>query len=939
MLTFGPLAFTFPWMLTALAALPVLWWLLKVTPPAPRLMKFPAIRLLFGLREQEQTPAKTPLWLVILRLVLATLIIVALAHPLLNPGARLAGGGPLLLVVDDGWAAAPNWPARTAVMEELLDQAERVGRPVMVLGTAAPASGEPLRPSKLLRAAEARNLIQALQPKPWPADRARALAAIDEGEMPASAHVVWLSDGLEDGAVAALAARLQRFGNLQLITDAPEKLARALPPPKAEGANLTVKVLRADAAKEFSLWLRGSGEDGRVLVREPVDFGPGQSVREIRLALPSELRNRLVRLALEGEESAGAVALLDERWRRRPVGLVAEISTDSPQPLLSEFYYLERGLGPYSEVRKGTLRELLKRSVAVLIVTDTNPLSEAGREMLEAWMKRGGTVIRFAGPRLAHKPDTLIPVKLRGGGRALGGAMSWAQPAALAPFEESSPFAGLAVPEDVLISRQVLAQPSLDLASKTWARLTDGTPLVTAERRGQGRLVLVHTGANAEWSNLPLSGLFVQMLRRIIALSHRVAGGGGDISLPPLQTLDGFGRLQGPPAAAAPIKGNALAEIRVGPKHPPGFYGNDSLRFALNLSAGITELKAISQLPKGVRRSFFTKTRERDLRPWLLAAALLIAIADMWISLSLRGLLPDPWPRHRRPGGRPAIDRPAIDTKASAAARGAAVVLLAAALNLVPPSARAQAAEGDDRFALEATLKTRLAYVRTGDRELDEKSLAGLVGLSAILIRRTSVEPAAPMAVDIEKDELSFFPLLYWPISPRQPALSKRAEEKLNAYLRNGGTILFDTLDQRLGTLITPGGFAAAGPGAARLLQLLAGLEIPSLIPVPQDHILTKAFYLIQDFPGRWAGGTVWVEQGAGNFNDGVSSVILGGNDWAGAWAVNEQDQPAFPVVPGGERQREMAHRFGINLVMYTLTGNYKADQVHVPAILERLGQ
>ncbi len=932
MLTFGPLVFTFPWMLAALAALPVLWWLLKVTPPAPRLIKFPAIRLLFGLREQEKTPAKTPLWLVILRLVLATLIILALAHPLLNPGARLAGGGPLLLVVDDGWAAAGNWPARKAMMDELLDQAERVGRPVMVLGTAAPASGAPLRPSKLLRAAEARNLVQALEPKPWPVDRARALAAIDEVDLPGSAHVVWLSDGLEDGAVPELAERLQRFGSLQLITDTPEKLARALPPPKGEGADLTVKVLRADATKELSLWLRGSGEDGRVLVREPVNFAPGQSAREIRLALPSELRNRLVRLALEDESSAGAVALLDERWRRRPVGLLAETSTDSPQPLLSELYYLERGLSPYSEVRKGTLRELLKRSIAVLIVTDTNPLSEAGREMLEAWIKRGGTVIRFAGPRLAHKPDTLIPVKLRGGGRALGGAMSWAQPAALAPFEESSPFAGLAVADDVLISRQVLAQPSLDLAAKTWARLADGTPLVTAERRGQGRLVLVHTSANAEWSNLPLSGLFVHMLRRIIALSHRVAGGGG-VSLPPLQTLDGFGRLQSPPAAAAPIKGKALAEIRVGPKHPPGFYGNDSVRFAINLSAGITELKAISELPKGVRRSFFTKSRERDLRPLLLAAALLIAIADMWISLSLRGLFPNPWPR----GGPPR--RPAIKTKAGAAARGAAVVLLAAALNLVPPSARAQAEGADDRFALEATLKTRLAYVRTGDRALDEKSLAGLIGLSAILIRRTSVEPSPPMAVDIEKDELAFFPLLYWPISPRQPALSKRAEEKLNAYLRNGGTILFDTLDQRLGTLITPGGFAAAGPGAARLRRFLAGLEIPPLIPVPQDHILTKAFYLIQDFPGRWAGGTVWVEQAAGSFNDGVSSVILGGNDWAGAWAVDEQDLPAFPVVPGGERQRETAYRFGINLVMYTLTGNYKADQVHVPAILERLGQ
>jgi hypothetical protein len=81
------------------------------------------------------------------------------------------------------------------------------------------------------------------------------------------------------------------------------------------------------------------------------------------------------------------------------------------------------------------------------------------------------------------------------------------------------------------------------------------------------------------------------------------------------------------------------------------------------------------------------------------------------------------------------------------------------------------------------------------------------------------------------------------------------------------------------------------------------------------------------------------VERHAGGINDGVSGYVIGGHDWAAAWAVDDLGQPIAAVVPGGEHQREMALRFGVNLVMYTLTGNYKADQVHVPAILERLGQ
>ncbi|MCH8091125.1 MAG: DUF4159 domain-containing protein [Proteobacteria bacterium] len=933
MLNFGFLAFASPWMLTALVILPVLWWLLKVTPPAPLLVRFPAVRLLFGLHEQEQTPAKTPLWLVILRMVLAALVILALAHPLLNPGTRLTGAGPLILVVDDGWAGGRNWGARIAAMDELLDQAERLSRPVMVLGTAPPASGKPVGAPKLLRAADARALVRAMAPKPWPVDRARALEVIEAAEIEGAANVVWLSDGLDDEAVRPLAERLQRFGNLHVIADEPAALARVLMPPKTEGAEFTLEVLRAEGTGEATLWLRGTGDDGRVLVRERVDFADGQTSRQVTLAIPSELRNNLARLALEGENSAGAVVLLDERWRRRPVGLVTTAATDAAQPLLNELYYLERALTPFSEVRKGPVDELLKRSLAVLILTDSNPVTEATRKAVEAWMNKGGTVIRFAGPRLAQKQDGLIPVKLRAGDRSLGGAMSWTRPAALAPFEAGSPFAGIKVPDDVLISRQVLAQPSLDLGAKTWARLADGTPLVTAERRGQGRLALVHTSADIEWSNLPLSGLFVEMLRRIVGLSHGVTGGGAKYSLPPLQTLDGYGRLQNPPAIAEPISGEALARTPIGPTHPPGFYGNDSARIALNLSPSLTKLAAIKELPAGVRRSFYSKTRERDLRPWLLATALLIAIADMWISLILRGLLPNPWPG-KGPGGgsgRRAGRR---------AAAGTAAGLLAALFVILHPAgALAQAGSSNDAFALEATLKTRLAYVETGDPELDAASLAGLTGLSEALTRRTSVEPAKPMAVNVETDEISFFPLIYWPVSPRQGALSRGAREKINRYLRHGGMILFDTRDQRLGTLITPGNFAPGGPGGRNLRRILSGLEIPPLIPAPQNHILTKAFYLIQDFPGRWAGGTLWVVKASDFLNDGVSSIIIGANDWAGAWAVNEFGQPLFPVVPGGERQRERALRFGINLVMYALTGNYKADQVHVPAILERLGQ
>ncbi|HEU0069686.1 MAG TPA: DUF4159 domain-containing protein [Alphaproteobacteria bacterium] len=949
MLNLGFIAFSAPWLLAALAALPALWWLLKVTPPAPRHQRFPAIALLFDVKEQEQTPHKTPLWLVILRMILAALVILALARPLLNPQTQLTGSGPLLLVVDDGWAAAGNWQARQRAMDAALGRAERAARPVMVLPTASPADGSPLAASKLMSAQDARSLVQAMQPKPWAVNRAAAREAADKLELPnGTASVLWLSDGLEasgqDNESRALAERLQRFGSLEVLRDPAGRLARALPPPTPDGALLVARVLRADAGGELPFVLRGTGEGGQTLLREESAFRDGERSHDVRLDLPTELRNRLTRLSIDGEESAGAVALLDERWRRRPVGVVApQLAAGQAQPLLSAGFYLERALAPFSEVRLGPVSELLKRGLAVLALPDDAPMTEAEREQIKKWIEAGGTLLRFAGPRLVDKPDDLLPIVLRGG-RSLGGAMSWAQPATLAPFAKDSPFFGLTTPPDVTIARQVLAEPALDLGEKTWAQLEDGTPLVTAEKRGQGRIVLVHTTATPEWSNLALSGLFVDLLRRVTALSSGVADGAGARALAPLQTLDGFGRLQSPPSNAAALSAEQVAQlgnltqagqtaqrIATSPAHPPGLYGNDSARVALNLAAGMTELKAMGPLPSGVIDGAYSESRERDLRPWFFALALLLAIADLWIGLGLRGLVPTPhWKRDvlRTRGAKAAL--------ALLILGGAALLALPAFAQNAPPSSANSINEG---FALDASETTRLAFVQTGDSEVDRISRAGLLGLGLVLRNRTSVEPDAPMGVDIERDDLSFFPLLYWPMTNVQSAPSAAARDKLVAFLRNGGTILFDTRDQQYGGLNVQGSFAPSGPGAQKLRDILQGLDVPSLIPTPDDHILTKAFYLIQDFPGRWQGGQLWVEQSGSAANDGVASIIIGSNDWAGAWASNENLRPLLPVTPGGEQQREMAYRFGVNLVMYVLTGNYKADQVHVPSILERLGQ
>jgi len=251
----------------------------------------------------------------------------------------------------------------------------------------------------------------------------------------------------------------------------------------------------------------------------------------------------------------------------------------------------------------------------------------------------------------------------------------------------------------------------------------------------------------------------------------------------------------------------------------------------------------------------------------------------------------------------------------------------------------------EDARALEATSKVTLGYVLTGDRETDEISRLGLEGLGRVLAVRTAIEPGDPMGIDILNDEIAFYPILYWPVLPTAKALPEPTLAKIDAYMKQGGLIIFDTRDYGQGL---PSGGPISGQGGRALQRILGRLDVPRLEAVPENHVLTKAFYLLRSFPGRWDRGQLWVEargdssskdRRRARVSDDVTSIIITPNDFAAAWALDERGRPLYPTVGGGENQREMSFRTGINIVMHALTGNYKADQVHIPALLERLGQ
>ncbi len=920
MMMLGPVGFASPWLLGALLALPVLWWLLRAIPPAPVLRRFPGVALMLGLTDARTETDKTPWWLLVLRALAVAALIVAFAGPVLNPQPARDGTGPLLILTDASWASARDWPARQERMARLLEEAQRAGRPVALVALTDLPEETAFRAPDFWA-----DRVAGLVPAPFVADSARIAAWV--AGLPQAMDTYWLSDGLDHAYRADLLAQLQARGAVRVFETSRPVLTLA-PPQLAETAlTLTAHRLPAGAEAEIDIHALGRDPSGleRILAQGTARFAAGASTAELALTLQPELRNRVTRFQIAGQRHAGAVALTDDALQRRKVALLTGRQGREGLDLLSPFFYLRQALGPVTDlIESPSIDDLLLTAPDVLILVDISSLSEVESAQVLDFVTDGGLLLRFAGPGLAASDvgrgaeDPLLPVRLRIGGRSVGGAMSWGEPRGLRDFSAESPFAGLPIPPDVTVSSQVLAQPDPGLSERTIAALADGTPLVTRRFSGAGQVVLIHTTANAEWTSLPLSGLFVQMLERL-AVSTRartpVAEEMASVAWQPLRALDGFGQVSD--ASARPqVPGEALANRAFGPDLPPGVYGSALGSVALNVGTAQMALRpAIWPASVPVERD--TVVQERDLKaPFLLAAmaALLIDIlAALWLSGRLR--------------------------------RGAVAVLaLGVVLAGLPP--RPVMAQTDDRLALQATSQLALAHVLSGDPRVDEVARAGLLGLSRVLYARTSIEPGDPIGVDLERDELTFFPMLYWPITENSPIPSAAAYARLNRYLRGGGMIVFDTRDAELA------GLTRTTPEARRLQAISRALDIPPLEPVPEDHVLTRTFYLLQDFPGRYRGRDVWVEAAPAdaersegmpfrNLNDGVTPVVIGGHDWAAAWAVDQTGAPMFRMAGGlsGEQQREFAYRFGINLVTHVLTGNYKSDQVHVPALLERLGQ
>lgn len=885
----GNFSFATPWALSALLLLPLLWHLLRTTPPKPKTVRFPAVRLLQELVNERVLATRTPWWVLVLRSLMASLLIFSVAGPTLNARDFIGHDDrPHIVLVDNDWATMDHWPSYHKELKRLLRAAEENKHPFFLISANGPHSTDGPTLPRL------RHAIERLTPQPWPIDRAalmdrlKALTSTLEEEP----IITWLSNGLQNPDQTDFLNDLDQLGQVEYVFDATATASSILKRVERHPDGFRVEFSNLQTTPLAPLTLQILDAKGAILQQESYTPTPTKRTGDIMLRLPTELKSRAERIRLGGVTTPAGQYLLDEKWRDQSVGIIAQKGQE--KSLLAPAYYVLKSLSPYTQVRTAPLDDLLARNSAVIFDVSYNIFSENQREKIEEWIKQGGVLVRFASsrPKKQNMPtyDPLLPVQLLPGERTFGGSLSWKDPDSLAPFPRHSPFYNLDTPKDVTIKKQVLARPEANLSKKVWAHLQDGTPLITARALNKGWTILFHVEAVPGWSDLPLSGTFEQMMKRLLSLSNQTDNTTRSEKLAPYRLFDHNGLLSIPDHQSQSITLKQINNIAPTQARPPGLYGHGDLLKSYNLGPFVSHYQPIRDIPVGVSVRGFQEIEARSLALWFLLGALILGLIDWALTLRLRS---------------------------ASSAIGLTGLLIALLFTHVP----AQATDWDK--ALAAANNMRLAYMQTGDSKLDDTVQRGLDGLRLILRRRTAVELAPAMAYDPEQDDPSLFPMIYWAIRDDVPPLSDAAVEKLNRFLQTGGFILFDTMGHERPALL-----AAA----------TRDLKIAPLNVISKDHVLTRSFYLMQRFPGRFDHNDLWVESDADTKNDRVSSVLIGRNAWAQAWARDDTMRYLYPIVPGGEAQREQALRFGINLVMYILSGNYKGDQVHVPAILQRLG-
>ena len=884
--------------LFGLITLPLILFIMKFYPPSPKKADFSSFFILKNIIKNNTAKTKFPLWLIIFRIILCFFIVLFFSKPFLIKSNQTEKYKNFVIIADNGWSIPSNLENYKNIIKEISLDAEKNKKEIHFYYSSSESFKKPI----IFKSKnEIIDFLDKNPSLPKQIIRESFFKNLSINNYFKESKVFFIFSNLDSASIESQTKSLDliKINNPSIQIINPIKKITFIEKLKVEKDKIKIKIRRKGPYIDNDFLIQFVGEKGDLILEKKYTFSKNSNEFDITEKFPLEVINQFFLIKIFNENHAAAFYYLDNFRKKIPVGIVAEENYAIEKPLLSSVYYLKKILNNSHLTFQGSINKLLKKNTSVIFLPSYKILLESEIKELKDWIYSGGVLIRFSDNKIIGQSDIFLDgEKDFISARRIGKELSFQNNLSIDSFKKNSIFSSLKVPKDLKFDKQLILD-SFNSSIVTLASLEDQSPLITMKPVGEGKVILFHITSNNEWSNLPLSSLFEDLILKLLLISKT------EKELPSKEMKIRY-EINSTGVLASPKKNyylnfNSNKKIFPSSDQPAGIYEDNKLSIALNLSGNLNTQGFFDSIDKEIKIKNNYKKSVIELKNFILCLVFIMFLIDMLINLILKKNI---------------LFLTFLKKGKHLSILFFLVIILFYGKNL----------EANERYT-----DLYLAYIKTDNKLLNQIAFSGLEELRINLIERTSLNPVGVKEVNIFEEELFYYPLIYWQIKNSKPKLSKEIINKINNYFDSGGIILFDVLD-----------FSKSYSNINRnnieeIKNLLTSYGIKNLQSIPKNHTLKKSYYLLNKYSGRWDNRILLIQNDNLETKDGVTSAIVGLNDWAGAWAKDKNNYHLFQAVPGGERQREISYRFGINLLMYSLTGNYKSDQVHSKSILERL--
>ena len=896
MFFFREISFDYPYLLFFALFLPFIWNFLKTSPPLPNLKKFPAIVFLAKKKSLDQTPKKISYPIVILRFMILIFLIVGFSQPQINR----ANNNQIqnLIILDNSWLSGTSWIDRKQKIVELIRSQESELNNFSIITTTEFSEGNFFnlnnkKPSEIIE------FISSLEPLSWEPNYSLLHEQLKENKKIYD-NIYWFTEPLIDKDKDILHSYLSKK-NLKIIKSSETKI---LPIVKfSQKKNNTYEFVISHPLNVFSKGVIDSFDKEkkllyRVSYEEKSIKKNGMFFTKILINIPISISNKINYFQLNKINSSATKMYLSKIQTKKTLGIVSINQNEKSLKFNSGNYFVDKALGNKFETKKNSLENLINMKLKLLFIDDLLLINKKIDSKIISWVKKGGTLIKFGGTNMINsildESESSFKNNFSLTGRIISvdSQLSLKKSLKISNISVNSPLYGLQVPDEVRVKQYIESQPSITSKKiNVWLSLENGTPLISSISLQKGKIIFFHIPSNATWSNLPLSYFFLEIIERIV---NQTQGDKlkKDKILKPFLNLNAMGELIKPSAQSLNIdKKIEKDSIKVNYNYPPGLYKDNENFYALNQSDNLLYTFRINKDFDNQNFQEITSNRTLNFGPFFLISAFFLFFLDTLVTLFLRQLLK--------------IEKTKFFL--------VTVVLIFYSSNPYSKS-----------FDIEKVMSNKIGYIVTGDDKVDKVTHNGLKVLSKFISNKTAAIFSEPTPIDLKEDKLLYYPIIYWTTDSDQKVLPK----KIRRFLNDGGLLLIDCKLDELNFMINK--------CLDSFQKLLKNNQIGQFKEIDEKHAMSKSFYIINNFPGRKNNPIYFATTELGDF-DNTASVIIGNNDWVGAWAKNENNEFLFSLLQNDLKQRNVSFKFGVNLLIYSLTGNYKTDQVHIPEFLKRI--